>query len=32
VPDYDRSTELESVGFKVIELPRSEWREVAEAK
>ena len=32
VAQYDRATELESVGYRVIELPRSEWREVAEAK
>jgi hypothetical protein len=28
---YDVATELESVGGKIIELPRSEWRELAKA-
>lgn len=31
VDDYDRATELERVGAKVIELPKSEWRQLAEA-
>jgi hypothetical protein len=30
VPDYDRSTELERVGGKVIELAPSEWERMAE--
>lgn len=28
---YDTATELESVGGKIIELPRSEWKELAKA-
>lgn len=28
-PDYDRATELEAIGGKVIELPQHAWREVA---
>jgi hypothetical protein len=31
VESYDRATELERVGAKVIELPKHEWREIAEA-
>lgn len=31
VENYDRATELEKAGAKVIELPRSEWRQMAEA-
>lgn len=31
VSDYDRATELERAGAKVIELNRSEWRQMAEA-
>jgi hypothetical protein len=31
VDSYDRATELERVGAKVIELPKAEWREIAEA-
>jgi hypothetical protein len=29
--DYDRATELEYLGGKIIELPRTEWRQLAEA-
>lgn len=29
--DYDRATELECLGGKVVELPRSQWREIAMA-
>jgi len=28
-PDYDRATELEKLGGKIIELPRQEWQELA---
>ena len=31
VKDYDRATELERVGGKVIDLATSEWQQVAEA-
>lgn len=31
IDDYDRATELERVGARVIELPRSEWKRLAEA-
>ena len=31
VESYDRATELERIGAKVIELPKAEWREIAEA-
>ena len=31
VEDYDRATELERIGAQVIELPKSEWRELAMA-
>lgn len=31
VEDYDRATELEALGGKLIELPASEWKGVAEA-
>jgi hypothetical protein len=31
VESYDRATELERVGAKVIELPKNEWKEIAEA-
>ena len=31
VEDYDRATELERVGAAVVELPRGEWRVLAEA-
>jgi hypothetical protein len=31
LPDYDRASEFEKLGGKVIELPRQEWRELAEA-
>lgn len=31
VADYDRATELEYLGGKVIELPRNEWQALAEA-
>lgn len=31
VADYDRATELERVGGRVIELPKNEWRQMAEA-
>lgn len=29
LPDYDRSTELERIGGKVLELSRSDWQEIA---
>lgn len=29
VEDYDRATELERIGAKIIELPRSQWAEMA---
>lgn len=32
VADYDRATELEFLGGKVIELPRHAWQEVSEAR
>lgn len=31
VADYDRASELESVGGRVIELPQTHWREIAAA-
>lgn len=31
VGDYDRATDFERAGGKVIELPQSEWRQIAEA-
>lgn len=31
VPDYDRSTELERIGGTVLELPRTSWKEIAQA-
>lgn len=31
VEDYDRATELEKIGGRVVELPKSEWRQLAEA-
>lgn len=31
VSSYDRSTELEAIGHRVIELPASDWRELAKA-
>lgn len=31
VEDYDRATELERLGGQIIELPREQWREIAEA-
>jgi hypothetical protein len=31
VEDYDRATEFEALGGKLIELPASEWKEMAEA-
>lgn len=31
VEDYDRATELEAMGGKVLDLPRTDWREIAEA-
>lgn len=31
VDDYDRATDLERAGAKVIELPKAEWRSLAEA-
>jgi len=31
VEDYDRATDLEYLGGKVIELPRTEWQQLAEA-
>jgi hypothetical protein len=31
VEDYDRATEFEALGGRLIELPPSEWRELAEA-
>jgi hypothetical protein len=31
VEDYDRATEFEAIGGKLIELPRKEWQELAEA-
>lgn len=31
VQDYDRATEFEALGGKLIELPSSEWKELAEA-
>ena len=32
VESYDRSTELEAIGSKVLALPKSTWREIALAK
>lgn len=32
VPDYDRATELERLGGAVLELPQTDWRQIAEAK
>jgi hypothetical protein len=29
--DYDRATEFERMGFKVLEMPKSEWKELAAA-
>jgi len=31
VEDYDRATELERIGAKIIELPRHDWQELAKA-
>lgn len=31
IEDYDRATEFERLGGQVIELPRSDWKEIAEA-
>jgi hypothetical protein len=31
VESYDRATELERIGARVIELPKHEWKEIAEA-
>lgn len=31
VESYDRATELETIGPKVLELPRQNWKEIAEA-
>jgi hypothetical protein len=31
VDDYDRATELERIGAQIIELPKSDWRVIAEA-
>ena len=31
VEDYDRATEFEALGGKLIELSSSEWKEIAEA-
>lgn len=31
VDDYDRATELERIGGQVIELPRNQWEEIAQA-
>ena len=31
VPDYDRSTDLERLGGQVLELPKIQWQEIAEA-
>jgi len=31
VPDYDRATELERVGAQIIELPKADWKVLAEA-
>jgi hypothetical protein len=31
VADYDRATEFEKLGARVIELPRNEWQEIARA-
>lgn len=31
VQSYDRATELESLGGKILELPRTQWRSLAEA-
>lgn len=29
---YDRATELETIGYKVIDLSASQWREINDAK
>jgi hypothetical protein len=29
--NYDRASDLERLGGRIIELPRSEWRQLAEA-
>ena len=29
--NYDRATELESIGYKAIEIPNTDWRRIAEA-
>ena len=31
VDDYDRATEFEALGGRLIELPQSEWKSLAEA-
>lgn len=31
VPDYDRATELERMGGQILELPKTDWQEIAEA-
>jgi len=31
LPDYDRASEFEQFGGRVIELPRSDWKQIAEA-
>lgn len=32
VEDYDRASELEALGGKIIELPKSQWKQIATAK
>lgn len=31
VEDYDRATEFEKLGGKIVDLPRNEWKQIAEA-
>jgi hypothetical protein len=32
VPSYDRATELETLGYRLMELPQREWSAIANAK
>ena len=30
-PDYDRASELEETGWKVLTLPKQDWQQIAQA-
>lgn len=32
VDSYDRATEIETLGYRLVELPQSDWRRISEAK